>query len=478
LNAPLCQYTALMKIHPPVVPVDEADPFKEALFDRKALGLSLTQLLRNVEDSLVIFVHAPWGEGKTTFSRMWLAHLKSEKLQAIYFDAYASDYVEDPFVCFSGEILEFADKNLKDIAGLEEPKREFKKKALEVGKQLAGLFTKVGIRAATMGAVNAADIAELKDIGTEVAEGAGDIGAGLIEKKIENYAAEKDSLKAFRSSLATLAKKVRDAQGFPLTIVVDELDRCRPDFALSLLERIKHLFDVEGVAFVLLVNRDQIESYVNALYGEKVDARAYLLKFGNLFVDLPSQQAVFEHRKGRKEFSRSLFKHYEFAEAIEESDFLARSVEVLVEHFDLTLREIEKVFLILNLYYSSLPKNELTNGFLVAMLATFKVKRPDLYLQLRRGTIEAADFLAQTKLDKLRERDGDGVNLPWILNMLDFCLLSDEKMRELEKASSEAGGQRTGPTAMYNWLARYSVKRTKVIPFFASRLDQFTLAPK
>jgi len=62
---------------------------------------------------------------------------------------------------------------------------------------------------------------------------------------------------------------------------VDELDRCRPDFALGLLERIKHLFDVEGIAFVLLVNRSQIEGYIRTVYGN-ADAEAYLLKFGSL----------------------------------------------------------------------------------------------------------------------------------------------------------------------------------------------------
>jgi len=72
--------------------------------------------------------------------------------------------------------------------------------------------------------------------------GVSEIGADIIEKKIEGYTAEKDSLKSFKKSLAKLAALIREEQGFPLTIIVDELDRCRPDFALSLLERIKHLF--------------------------------------------------------------------------------------------------------------------------------------------------------------------------------------------------------------------------------------------
>lgn len=268
--------------------IDEKEPFKDALFGREEFAKSLTGLLRNVSDNLVIFVNAPWGAGKTTFSEMWRADLRQQKLEVIYFNSYAADYFDDPFVSFTGEILGFVDNRLTDGKGLLE-RREFKKTAVEVGKRLAGLAAKIGLRAATLGAIESAHVDELKDISAEVASGVSEIGADFIEKRIENYAAEKESLESFKKSLAKLAAKVRTEQGFPLTIIVDELDRCRPDFALGLLERMKHLFDVEGVAFVLLVNRDQIESYIRAVYGDKVDARAYLLKFGSLFIDLPNR---------------------------------------------------------------------------------------------------------------------------------------------------------------------------------------------
>ena len=103
-----------MKIHPPKITIDPADPFKEALFGRNDFGESLTQLLRNVSESLVIFVNAPWGEGKTTFAEMWKAALRQQKLEVIYFDAYAADYFDDPFVSFSGEILAMVDRRLKE----------------------------------------------------------------------------------------------------------------------------------------------------------------------------------------------------------------------------------------------------------------------------------------------------------------------------------------------------------------------------
>lgn len=457
-----------MKLHPPSVVVDDQVPFKEALYGRKEFAESLTALLRNVEEGLVVFIHAPWGEGKTTFARMWRAHLRGQKLEAIYFDAYASDYFEDPFVSFSGEILGLVDKHL-EAAGIAEPRREFKKTAVEVGKRLAGLGAKVGLRALTLGAIESTHVGELKDIGTELATGVSDIGADVIEKRIEHYTKEKDALQAFKKSLAKLAGVVREKQGFPLTIVVDELDRCRPDFALGLLERIKHLFDVPGVAFILLVNRDQIESYVRTVYGESVDARAYLLKFANLFVDLPNHQPGMREEKGRDEFCRLLFQHYDFPVPGDDSDILGRSVRVFVRHFGLTLREIERVFTQLALYYGSLPKNQLTHGLFIALLAILKVRHPALYRSLATQSISAVKFFSETRLDQIEKSSGDGVERDWMMDILNFCLLSDE---ELAKVPED-----TGPQKMGGWLFRYNMDRRKVIPFFCGRIDRFSLQP-
>jgi len=467
-----------MKIHPPKAIVDPNDPFKHALFGRRAFADSLTQLLRNVSESLVIFVNAPWGEGKTTFAEMWRADLLRQKLDVIYFDAYAADYFNDPFVSFSGEILGLVDKRFADNKGLIE-RREFKKTAVEVGKRLAGLAVKVGIRAATLGAVESSHLKEMKEIGSEIASGVSTISADIIEKKIDNYVAEKDSMAGFKRSLAKLAAIVREEQGFPLTIIVDELDRCRPDFALGLLERIKHLFDVEGVAFVLLVNQCQIESYIKSVYGD-VDARAYLLKFANLFVDLPNQQSQFrfQHEKGRQEYSQILMGHYDLLKQAQDGRFLERSLGTLVDHFDLTLREMEKLFTIMALYYSSLPSNQYTNPFLIAMLSILKVKLPSLYEQLGAGSVSVDVFFKETGLNKIKQGPGQDVSEEWIKDILSSCLMSDA---EFEKAKKNADGTENVQgrlTQLGISFGNSNLGRKKVLPFLCSRLNHFSHKPQ
>ena len=75
----------------------------------------------------------------------------------------------------------------------------------------------------------------------------------------------------------------------PLIIVVDELDRCRPDYALSVLEIVKHFFNVKNVHFVLGVNLRALENSVEARYGTGIDANNYLKKFIHIKTSFPDK---------------------------------------------------------------------------------------------------------------------------------------------------------------------------------------------
>lgn len=461
-----------MKLHPPKPNIDLEKPFQDALFGREAFAQSLTALLRNLEDPLVIFINAPWGAGKTTFCNMWQASLRQQKLDVIYFDSYAADYFDDPFVSFSGEILELLKKRFPDEKSLVEQK-EFKETAVEVGKRLAGLATKIGLRAATLGAVEVTDLKELKEMGSEIATGFSEIGAAVVEKKIAKYGDEKDALKRFTKSLQKVAAKIREEQGFPLTIIVDELDRCRPTFALALLERIKHLFDVENVAFVLLVSRDQIESYIKIVYGD-VDVRGYLFKFGTLFLDLPVKQPEtgLVYIKGHDDYCNTLMNHYGFGKRTPNTRFLSTCIGHFALHFRLTLRELEKVFAVLSLYYASLNDAGHNNSdLMVALLATLKVKRPDLYNWMREGHTSAQKFYEETGLDIGQVKSSD-FNHEWAKNLLDCCLMSDAEFKKATE-KTEGGNVRMGLSR----VAESMQDRKRVIAYFASELDRFGLPP-
>jgi len=71
-------------------------------------------------------------------------------------------------------------------------------------------------------------------------------------------------------------------------VFIDELDRCRPDFAVRLIERIKHFFETPNVVFVLLIHREQLNRAIAGVYGPSTDGAAYLSKFVHFFFTLPA----------------------------------------------------------------------------------------------------------------------------------------------------------------------------------------------
>jgi hypothetical protein len=66
-----------------------------------------------------------------------------------------------------------------------------------------------------------------------------------------------------------------------LFVLVDELDRCRPPYAIALLERIKHLFDIDNVVFVVATDTKQLGHAIGAVYGGGFNSTRYLGRFFN-----------------------------------------------------------------------------------------------------------------------------------------------------------------------------------------------------
>lgn len=128
---------------------------------------------------------------------------------------------------------------------------ELKKKASKVGVQLLSFGTRVGIKAATLGVIKDSDINQLKDVAEDIASSTSDFTSKIIEQKLNTYKEDTDAIEEFRSILSKLAQEAFEEKNKPLVFIVDELDRCKPTYALELIEKIKHLCSVKHVVFVL-----------------------------------------------------------------------------------------------------------------------------------------------------------------------------------------------------------------------------------
>ncbi|MBF0269102.1 MAG: hypothetical protein HQL44_10975 [Alphaproteobacteria bacterium] len=367
---------------------DSSNPFGEDVFSRKQLADRLTGYIDRLRDGCVIAIDAPWGEGKSWFGRRWAEQLKSQGHKVAYIDAFKHDHVEDPFVMVCAEII--------NALGSKKAAK-VKKSGLKVAKALAPTALKIGINAVGR-LVGTSDICgEVGKAVEDVSASAADAAKDYFSKRFEDYEAAKKSVDGFAETLAEAA----DAEEKPIIIFIDELDRCRPDFAVRTIERIKHFFDVPKVIFVLLLNRQQLEAAVCGVYGEKTDAATYLGKFVHLFLRLPKRNSLYQTSQNHSiQYCRHLARILGFQPTNEVSNF-TETFGTIATLLDFSFRHLERGYTLLALAGA--------NGEEISFLAwpvALKVAEPDIFSGVLLGKAEAhklAGDLIENKLTQLQE---------------------------------------------------------------------------
>lgn len=414
-----------MKIFVPPIEIKENEGFtpENDIFKRLKFGQSLLSLIENTDDKLVIALDAPWGEGKTTFIKQWQGLLKNSErqLNSIYFDAFENDYHQNGFLALSRHIYQSINSKDKTAAN------SFKESALPVLKSIGASGLKIAIRAATLGAL---DETILDGAGT-AEEITGNIDK-YLDTELTSLEADKAHLINFQNQLKQLGE---DTNSKKLIFIIDELDRCKPKFALELLENIKHLFSVPNLVFLLVINRDQIEESIRCEYGQGVEATNYLKKFINLWLSFPNN--IDNYRSNKKIYINNCI-HKMGGEFHHRSEPLAiNTFAELSEHFNLSLREIEKSLTNYAVIYNSFGKS-IDNQYklLIPYLSIIKTKYPSIFKKLSNNNITYNDLLIETSLDSLSSTSHQNITekhpLKWLLKFH----LASESEKEMMKTDS------------------------------------------
>ncbi len=106
-----------MRIQPHDIPVPEEDPFRHDLLDRKKSVEVLTHLVRSFEGPCVLVVDAAWGNGKTTFLKIWRQYLINVGFSVVQFNAWETDFAGDPFLALCTELTDELETHI-GLAGL------------------------------------------------------------------------------------------------------------------------------------------------------------------------------------------------------------------------------------------------------------------------------------------------------------------------------------------------------------------------
>ncbi len=318
--------------------------FTEDAIGRSTDVIKFVKLLNLLEGSYSIAVEAPWGAGKSFFIKQTKlvidAHNdftkfldeddkksvidactklnKSGELDiipqvSVYYDAWLNDNDEDPILSLIYTII----KSLNTDFDLKDAPNIFK-----IAGSIANILSGKSV-SDVLSSLNCDDpfniIINTKD----------------VHEKIKEF---------FCSLLAE--------RGDRLIIFVDELDRCKPTFAIKLLERIKHYFCNDAITFVFSVNVEELQHTVKRYYGDNYDACRYLDRFFDFRIDLPpANMSKFYSSIGLNDERHIYFTICN--KVINEYNFSMREIS---RYYSIAKSTINEILKLNDMYYSS-PKS-------------------------------------------------------------------------------------------------------------------------
>ena len=345
--------------------VPEDDPWKNDTLGRKEQALKLQRILEPIKQPFVMTLTASYGMGKTTFLRCWAQDLKNQEIHSVTFNAWETDYSSDAFSAFVSTVL----KQLPD----SDAKTKVMKKALQIGAALLRRTPALLAKAATKHIIGEDAAKDLKNLSLSEDDLVG-LSESVASEMFDRQDQIQNAVADFKLTLETVV--VDDLNG-ELYIFVDELDRCRPTYAVEVLERIKHIFSVKGAKFVIAIDNDQLQNAIKGVYGADIDAAGYLRKFidwhHNLFEPSREQYVAYLYENffkvGTTEFFRTEI-HEQFTEIR-----FRHMLGLLVEAYDLTLRDIDRYFTYLKLVAKDRDVSQ-ASEIEIYLAAFFKCIRP------------------------------------------------------------------------------------------------------
>ncbi|MBQ0167115.1 MAG: hypothetical protein KBT02_08415 [Treponema sp.] len=292
----------------------------------------VSQLLDHVNEATSICLDGKWGSGKTFFVKELqflldslnpFSECKHESIEnlagkpeltqtyaTVYFDAWENDLHNDPLLSllyiiarqfsleYKWEKFDF-DSAIKQVIGTLVSSIPFLGKTIDVKELMNGKY-----------------VNDLMD----------------TIKKENNL--QKEIIEFF--------SKLSAERGDRILIIIDELDRCRPDYAIQLLERIKHYMSCEQITFLFAMNENELEYIVKQYYGQEFNATGYLDKFFDLRLNLPEVPIETYLQYLEFDINSSCFKEIICKEVISYLGFQKREINRFLKYISIILDNYER----------------------------------------------------------------------------------------------------------------------------------------
>jgi hypothetical protein len=323
----------------------------------------LVNVIRATPPPFTIGVFGAWGSGKTTLMNLVRNGLAGgggpggETIKSVWFNAWKYDGKEVIWNALIQAIF-YAMKTDPEMA----QKDDFLGRVKNAAGRVALFAAKVGTRFIP------GDVVKEEDVDSLVS------AFRPLSANDEQF----EFINKFEKTFDDLVKEYVGAKG-RLVVFVDDLDRCLPDNAVSVLEAIKLYLDRTNVMFVLGVEPAVIEEGIRARYRDnpKLQAKDYLEKI----VQLPFVMRGLDSQNAHR-----LMAPYEEASGWVGDDLMRQLV------FTGTAANPRRIKRFINTYYVLSRMAELAggkpmggDGHRLALVLLLQMRAPEIYAELVRN---------------------------------------------------------------------------------------------
>ena len=367
-------------------------------FNRKPIAEKIITLLESDIDVNPMVLDGGWGSGKTEFCHKLKNLIDGDDKHIIYIDAFKADHVDEPLLTVLAAVVAKIPE--------EEQKKTLRSLAIPVIREGAKIAGK-----AFFSHVLRQDPGEVADsLNDALKSGTNAAIDATAEGLLKDQEDAEENLLSLRDHLCSLAEQK------PMIIFLDELDRCRPDYAVKMLETIKHVFGVPNVKFILFTNTKQLRASIDHCYGQH-DAQRYLDKFIKYSFNLPDIvpgpsneslsaslkhfQALIQNNSRLPGVNLNLSSYIEFIEQIiRVNNVSLREIETLVRHIE--------IYVTLQSGGDLRSEQDYTYSVIALCAIAIFVLEPELAQTIRRKSLDAKSLAKFMGVDNLPSRDEIG----------------------------------------------------------------------
>lgn len=324
-------------------------------------------------DSYVIALDSAWGTGKSFFIELLKQDIEEsdDNIRIVKYNAWENDYCENAFNPLFYDILN------NETFESEVDSNNIK----ELGKAIMSI-----IKAFRKDITKAAGIENTAEAVYESREKMRNFMLRTLPE-IKELKEQREAFEKFKRLLKETTNWFND-RNHKLVIIVDELDRCKPTFAIQTLEIVKHIFDIENLTFIFAIDIQQLSHSVECVYGRGIDATGYLCRFFDYIAKMPASDIVPYVQNTIKEIKtipdfqtysyKDKKKYCEFREVV--ADFIMD----LYNAFDLSLRELDTIIQSYKMMLDNfLSQYEMVGAHIIYLFyLTMKYKKPTLFNEL------------------------------------------------------------------------------------------------